>query len=348
MSLTQEQADARAKGIGGSEAAAVVGISPWTTPVQLYQRKRKEVPPEDLSNNELVLWGELLEEVIGKEAARRLGFVVHRVRETKIDKQFPFMLANIDFRVVGKRAGLEVKNASQWTNEKWGEIGTDDVPLYYLMQGVHYMRVLDYHEWFYGVLLGGNELLTYRVERDQQIETRLCSIEGQFWECVETGKVPPPVKVEDLTRIWKKTQGRVTATPEILELVARAREIKAITKPLIGDGGELDKIKLAVGAFMGEAGDLFDPKDPTLLHCTYRANDETRVDVKAVREQLKPKIMEAMAAAAWISSGKVDPTPPTRNATDLAILEQLGVEKYVDLIVSSMLRTSPVRKFLPK
>lgn len=355
MSLTQEQADARARGIGGSEAAAVCGISPWTTPVQLWQVKRGDVPPPDLSDNELVRWGELLEEVIGKEGARRLGFTVHRVRETKIDKEHPHMLANIDFRIVGKRAGLEVKNSSQWTSEKWGEIGTDDVPPYYLMQGVHYMRVLDYDEWYYAVLLGGNELLTYRVERDADIEKRLIMLEGRFWECVETGRAPPPIKIEDLTRLYKKTQGVKVATPEIVDLVARAREIKALVKPLIGDGGELDRIKLLVGAYLGEAGDLLDPDDHSLTQATYRANDVTRVDVDKVRKgYLKKQIIEALECERLIDAiGELggttrEPEVPGHLAQQLATLKQLGPERFADLICASLLRTTSERKFLTK
>jgi putative phage-type endonuclease len=348
MALTAEQHEARSKGIGGSEAAVACGISPWKTPVQLWQEKRGEIPPPNLDDNELVLWGGLLEDVIAKEWARRHEAVVHRVNSTLFSKEHPFMLAHIDRRVVGKREGLEIKNASQWTNEAWGEVGSDDVPLYYLTQGVHYMHVLDYDAWNYGVLLGGNQLMSYRVERDSEIERKVIAQEGRFWECVETGRPPPPIRVDDLVRLYPKTSGRITATPEILAAVMRYREIKALIKPLDNDGkepGELQRLKLMIGSFMGEAGDLFDPVDVTLLHATYRSNDETRVDSKAVREQLKPKLIDLVRCARHV---KGQPPPVTQDALMLAKYEQLGPEKVIDEIVASMLRTSQVRKFLPK
>lgn len=342
MSLTVEQHDARAKGIGGSDAAAACGLSPWKTMVQLYQEKRGETPPPDLDDNELVLWGGLLEDVIADEWARRHKVKAHRVNDPKVSKQHPFMVANIDRRIVGKREGLEVKNASQWTNEKWGELDTDDVPLYYLTQGVHYMHVLDYNAWNYAVLLGGNQLLSYRVERDSEIEDKVINLERRFWDHVQSATPPPPARVEDLTRLWKKTHGRVAATPEILELVARAREIKAIKKPL---DKELEQIKLEVGAFMKDAGDLFDPVDVSLLHATYRAHDETRVDVDGVKKRLKPQIVEAIELGALIALKT--PTPGS-NAATRAMLEQLGPDRFADLIVASLFTTSTVRKFLPK
>lgn len=346
MSLTQEQADVRARGIGGSEAAAVCGLSPWRTPVQVWHEKRGVTPAPDLSDNELIIWGELLEEIIGKEAARRQGWTVHRVRETKVAKANPFMVANIDFRIVGKREGLEVKNTSQWMHEKWGEEGSDDVPLYYLMQGVHYLHVMDYDAWNYAVLLGGNQLLQYRVTRDADTEKRLIALEGNFWECVETGRAPPPVKIEDLTRLWKKTVGRIEATPEVVAHVERTREINAIMKPL---KIELEDLKLAIGAYMGEAGDLFDPLDPMLLHATYRAHDETRVDVDAVKKRLKPQIVEAIQCAGQATINRINgKKEQTSYDAKIAMLEQLGADAFTDLIIASLFKTSPVRKFLAK
>ena len=267
------------------------------------------------------------------------------------------MLANIDRRVVKKREGLEVKNASQWTNEAWGELGTDEIPLYYITQGVHYMHVLDYDAWNYAVLLGGNQLLQYRLERDLEIEKQVIAQEARFWECVTTGRPPPPQRVEDLNRLYKATHGRITATPEILEKVMRYREIKAILKPLDNDSakepGELQRLKLEIGAFMGEAGDLFDPVDVSLLHATYRANNETRVDSKAVREgTLKRKVLELVAMIDYLAQKNAgrDPVKPlTGDPLALAKLESMTVEKYVEQeIVGAMLRTNVVRKFLPK
>lgn len=342
MALSVEQHDARSKGIGGSDAAAACGLSPWKTPVQLYLEKRGEVKPENLDDVEHIAWGKLLEDVIADEWARRNGVKAHRVNDPKISKQHPFMVANIDRRIVGKREGLEVKNASQWTNENWGELGSDDVPIYYITQGVHYMHVLDYDAWNYAVLLGGNQLLHYRVERDAEIEKQVIAQESRFWECVQTAKAPPPTKVEDLTRLWRKTHGRIAGSPEILEDVATYRELKAKVKPLTE---QLEVLKLRIGTFMGEAGDLYDPIDTGLLHATYRAHDETRVESDAVKKRLKPQIVEAIQLAMEIGAK----APHTGSAAHTrAMLEQLGPERFADLIVASMLKTSPVRKFLPK
>lgn len=266
--LSQEQHEARAKGIGGSDAAVVCGLSRWKTPVQLWQEKTGQVEPEDLDDKEFVQWGKLLEDVICDEWARRSGRRVRRQNITRVDKEFDFMRGNIDRDVVGIREGLEAKNSSAWMADEWGEDGTDEVPDFYLIQGVHYMRVLDYDAWNFAVLLGGNELRSYRIERDEEIENQVIELERKFWEdCVVGGEAPPPITVEDLSRLHPNATGTKEATEEIAELVAKCAEAKARIK---ADEKLVDDVKLAVGTFLGDKSDLIDPIHKTAMLATYR------------------------------------------------------------------------------
>jgi putative phage-type endonuclease len=288
MALTKEQQATRLTGIGGSEAAIVCGLSPWKTPVQLWQEKTGRVQPENLDDKEIVRWGVLLEDVICDEYARRQGVKVRRLNDTRVHKDHDFMLAHIDRDIVGIPEGLEAKNASQWTIDKWGESDTDDVPLFYLTQGVHYMAVFDYEAWRFSVLLGGNELRHYRITRDLESEGRLIELERAFMHCVKTDTPPPPIRIEDLVLLYPKTHGTIRATEEIATLVAEcarlAEERKAIVK-------RETEIKLIVGEFMGAAGDLLDPTDPSVTIATYRSHDENRIDSKRLRAE-HPAIAE--------------------------------------------------------
>jgi putative phage-type endonuclease len=289
MPLTPEQKAARAQGIGGSDAGIIAGLRPNMTPVQLWQIKTGRIPEPDLSDNELVEWGHEFEEVIGRVWARRTDNKIRRVNRTLYDKEHPFMLGHIDFDVVGKNEGLECKQAAFWMRDFWGEEDSDDVPLYYLIQGVHYMRIRDADAWNFGVLLGGNKLMRYRVTRDLDSEKQLIELERKFWECVITDTPPPPIRVEDLARIWPSTGGSIVATEEIALAVDEAAKLReqrlAIEK-------EEKALKLKIGAYMGAAGDLLDPADVSVLLATYRANDVTRIDVKRLRDE-QPAIAEA-------------------------------------------------------
>lgn len=273
MTLSQEQHDARAKGIGGSDAGAACGISRWKTPVQLWQEKTGQVPPENLDDKEFVQWGSLLEDVISDEWARRHGHKVRRMNQTRVDKDLDFMVANIDRDIVGIREGLEVKNSSVWMADEWGEDGTDEVPLFYLIQGAHYMRVLDYEAWNFGVLLGGNELRSYRIMRNEEVESNLIELETYFWECVTDHKAPEAIQVDDLQRINPNSQGYIEASDEIAERVSEIAKVKARKKEL--DGRE-DELKLEIGKFMGEAGDLVLPGDNSTPIVTFRTGKRSK------------------------------------------------------------------------
>jgi putative phage-type endonuclease len=274
--LNERQREARSRGLGGSDAAVVCGFSPFKTPVQLWQEKTGRIPETNLDDKEIVQWGHLLEDVIAQETARRKGYTVHRVNEPRTHRAYDFMVANPDRRVVGQKRGLEVKNASWFTREGWGDHDTDDVPQFYLTQVVHYMAVFDWPAWDVGVLLGGNELRTYTVERDIDIEEQLVELERKFWQCVVDDTPPPPIVVEDLVRLYPQTHGAIVATEEIAQLVAECQRLAETRKAAEKREREL---KVEIGAFMGEHGDLLDPVDPAITIATYRAHDESRIDV---------------------------------------------------------------------
>ncbi len=286
MPLTAEQKEARLGGIGGTDAAVIAGLSPWKTPVQLWQEKTGRVVEKSLDDNELVQWGHLLEDVIANEWARRNKRQVRRCNVPIQDREFPWMLGNIDRDVVAlpgeEPEGLEVKNASIWTADQWGDASSDELPLFYLTQCVHYMRIRNRPVWNVAVLLGGNELRSYRVERDLGIEGQLIELERKFWHCVIDDTPPPPLRIEDLTRLHPTTQGVAYATPEIAELVAEYKLHRDSKKKI---ETRMDEIKLEVGTFMGEKGDLSDPDAPEITYATYRAHNEKRIDVERLRKE---------------------------------------------------------------
>lgn len=292
-SLTSEQRDARSKGIGGSDAAAAIGISPWKTPVQLWQEKLGLTEPaNDDEFNERLFWGIRLEPIIAEVWAERMGWRIESAGEPFRDPELPFMVANPDRLILDRPAGLEVKNSSEFMAarraehlNRWGEDGSDEIPLYYLTQAAHYMRVCDLPEWYFAVLIGGNELRTYRVERDEEQERTLIELESRFWECVERQIPPPMIELADVVRLYPRAEGQAIATPEIAELVATGKalrdEIKAAEK-------RLDRIKLELASFLGPKADLmpvgYDGRDPKAKPlATYRSSTVTRIDVKRLR-----------------------------------------------------------------
>jgi len=210
--LTTEQLEARKSGIGGSDAAAIMGLSPWKTATEVYLEKRGEIAEENIDDKEVVIFGNLLEDVVAGEYARRNNVKVERRNDMFKHKKHPFMLANIDRKVVGVKKGLECKTGDKYTTKNWGEAGTDEVPDYYLIQSAHYMEVLDYPEWDMAVVLGGNDYRDYHLERNKDLGELIVQSCTEFWERVEKG-IPPPIDFEHqstpglLKRMYPGTNG---------------------------------------------------------------------------------------------------------------------------------------------
>jgi len=121
--LTREQwLDIRQLGIGSSDAAVAVGLSPYKCPLSLWLEKTGRKEPEDISHKEAVLWGIELEPVLAQVYAKRTGYRVRRVNAVLQHPEHPFMLANLDREVVGHPDGpgiLEIKTASYHSAPQW-------------------------------------------------------------------------------------------------------------------------------------------------------------------------------------------------------------------------------------
>lgn len=105
----------RKAGIGGSEAAAIVGLNPWKSAFQLWMEKTGQVEPEDLSDNEYVYWGNVLEQAVADRFCELTGKKVQR-RGMLQDDEYPYMLASVDRMVVGENAGLECKTTNAFNS----------------------------------------------------------------------------------------------------------------------------------------------------------------------------------------------------------------------------------------
>lgn len=183
---------ARMQGVGGSDAAAALGLSPFKTTYQLWAEKTGQLPAEDLDSVERVRFGVLLEDVIANEYAHRYGVKVRRSNQLLKNPAYPWMLANVDRKIEGQRRGLEIKNvdAMAFRLGDWGEPGSDEVPESYLLQCLHYLIVTGFDEWHLAALVGGNRLETFVIRRDAALEELVITGEHAFWEHVEARQAP--------------------------------------------------------------------------------------------------------------------------------------------------------------
>ena len=189
----------RQRGIGSSDAAAAVGLSPYKSPLTLWLEKTGRQLPEDVSGKEAVVWGTVLEPVLARVYAERTGRRVRRVNAVLQHPGHAFMLANLDREVVGEAAGpgvLEIKTAGWHSAPQW----EDGIPVACQCQVLHQLAVTG-HAWAdVAVLVGGQDFRIWRVERDEAKIADLIEREAAFWQAVQTDQQPMPDGSDDAGR----------------------------------------------------------------------------------------------------------------------------------------------------
>lgn len=150
----------RSKYIGGSDAAAVVGLNPFSSPYSLWAEKTGKVPP--FEGNLTTDVGTYLEEFVARKFAEISGKKVRRVNQSLINDRYPFAIANIDRDVVGEDSGLECKSTSVLNTKRFKD---GEFPTNYYCQCVHYLGVTEKARWYLAVLVGNKEFKIYQITR---------------------------------------------------------------------------------------------------------------------------------------------------------------------------------------
>lgn len=217
-----EWLEQRQKGIGGSDAGAIAGLSKWKSPIGVYLDKIGESPSES-SNSEAAYFGHVLEDVVAQEFSKRTGLKVRRRRAILQHPEHSFMLANVDRLIIGKKEGLECKTASEYLKGDWEE---EEIPAQYLIQCQHYMAVTGYEAWWIAVLIGGNKFVHKKIERDEEIINYLIEIESEFWNNHVLKKNPPAFDgSEASTKLLKALYPEGDVSLEPVELAPEASDL---------------------------------------------------------------------------------------------------------------------------
>ena len=183
----------RKKGIGGSDASVVCGISRYKSPVELWLDKTDQI--QSAEAGEAAYWGTLLESVVRSEFSKRTGIEVQCVNQLLQSEEHPFMLANLDGVCEHPEYGtciFEAKTASAYKAGEWD----DAIPDEYALQLQHYLSVTGYRGAYIAVLIGGNAFRWKFIERDEELISMLIDLEKNFWNHVQTN-TPPPMDGSD-------------------------------------------------------------------------------------------------------------------------------------------------------
>ena len=276
--ITHEQWLAyRRTGLGGSDAGAIMGVSPYKSAYAVWADKLGALPPTE--DSEPMRQGRDLEEYVARRFCEETGLRVRRNRQMLRSIDHPMMLANIDRQVIGQRAGLECKTSRdiRMTRYKNGEY-----PREYYAQCLHYLAVTGWDRWYLAVLVYGTGLLVYTIDRRGAEDdiAALIAAEEAFWrDYVETRSQPAPDALESTTRalgaVWAASDAGTAidaddATDALLSRLCGLRRDRKRIDEQIAEAE--NRVKAAMGAAEEIRG--------TSARCLWRNVTARRLDKK--------------------------------------------------------------------
>lgn len=216
----------RSQYIGGSDAAAVVGLNAFVSPYSLWAEKTGRIP--GFAGNLATEVGTFLEEFVAQKFAQETGKKVRKCNHSFFNSKYPFAIANIDREIVGEDAGLEIKTTDSLNLKKFKN---GEYPAHYYCQCVHYMAVTGKKRWYLAVMIGNKDFKIFTIERDEAEIAALMGAEQEFWGHVQNDTQPPvdgsQATSEAISDVYAEHNGftvDVTAFDDDLERYTALRE----------------------------------------------------------------------------------------------------------------------------
>ncbi|MGP3917633.1 YqaJ viral recombinase family nuclease [Nonomuraea sp. 10N515B] len=179
----EEWLAARRRGIGGSDALAVLGLSPYGSRYSVWAEKRGLLRPKD--DNEAMYWGRKLEPILAEEFTERTGIPTQTCGLLQHVER-AWQLASVD-RLSADDGIVEIKTTSAYKAADWDEEQVADAAEAQLQ---HYFAVTGKEHGYAVVLIGGQRLEIRHVHRDERLIKVMVEAEAELWQMVLDGTAP--------------------------------------------------------------------------------------------------------------------------------------------------------------
>lgn len=265
--------------IGSSDTAAILGISPWKTPLDVYLDKvQPRVEITDPDKLRVLNRGKRMEPYVIDLLAEETGLEIVRRGERYVDLEYDFLAAEIDAEAASGE-NIEIKTVSPFKAKEWGEQQSDEIPVHYAAQAMHALMITGRKICIFGVLIGADDFRIYRIERDDVTIAAIRAKEIAFWKRVQDRDQPDPSTVSDVFRLFgTHDSGTAIAANEAIQAdVLALKSLKADAKSLEGlIALREDRIKL----YMGDAAILSMNGTPSI---TWKEQQSKRFDQTAFK-----------------------------------------------------------------
>jgi putative phage-type endonuclease len=284
---------------GGSDIAGIIGVSPWATPVSVWDRKMQQQEARvSGGKKKLFQRGKVWEQVVGEMLVAQLEaeeFQVKVINTNKryIDPDVPYFAAEIDYEL--EIAGLpgiinaELKTVHPNAAREWGDPDNDETaaPVQYLAQCQWGLGVTGREVCILAPLFGADSLSIYVVKRDETIITGMRAQAIEFWQNHIVPKIPPePRTLSDVAKLFKiEGDSELIADENIIRGLMRYRAIEA---EIEARETERDSIEFDLKCAMRDATAIVQPGLKKAL-ATWKSRNTSRLDQEAFK-QAYPKL----------------------------------------------------------
>lgn len=266
----------RKLGIGGSDIAPIMGLSPYSTPLDVYRDKMNpaviyEEESEDLKR------GARVEKYILQEYCEVNNCSLETNLAPVIDLKYPFMRGNVDAKVVGENVIVEAKS-TKCPIAKWEE----GIPEYYRTQVAYYAMLTNAERVDVPVLFSNWQYACFTYWRDYEYEARIRQAVIDFWNNHIVAGIPPaPSNPVELQEVYPKLESSkvVKADSGIREKINIWQETSLKRREL---EKQEEKLKIEIQSFMGDAGIL----DAGFCKVALKERTMSRLDTGALKEAM--------------------------------------------------------------
>ena len=238
-------------GIGGSDASSILGFNPYRSSMSVYLEKIKIskgksiaqnccIESEESKENEInydnkntykMELSNKLKSFVASEFMIKTGKKVRNINGMLRNDKYPFAIANIDRAVVGEKAFLECKVTNSFNKKEWEK----SVPIHYKIQMNHYMAVTGASHCYVAVLIGNEELVIHKLERDEDYIEEIMKLEEIFWNnCILGNELPIPDGSSDYSKtldiLYKDSKCEELILFEAEKILERYDEVVKIYK----------------------------------------------------------------------------------------------------------------------
>lgn len=199
----------RTKYIGGTDASAIAGLNPWSTPMDVWFEKTGRMV--DVLDSEVMYWGREIEPVIANRYAADTGRTLKECVALH-DAAHPWAGGHPDRLIYPDQGVLEIKTAGLHMRQHWGDPPYGEIPQQYFIQVQWYMWLTGFEWADVAVLIGGQDYRVYYVPRNNAVIERLINVCGDFWENNVLKDTAPEIDGGDGTKKYLATLDRNAET----------------------------------------------------------------------------------------------------------------------------------------